>query len=61
MALHEVGKADEARRTLEQAKPLMESHVPGIDGGDWWAEWLAAHMLYREAKGLSAGKHTQDR
>jgi WD40 repeat protein/serine/threonine protein kinase len=52
MALQGVGKADEARRTLEQAKPLIESHVPGIDGDWWWADWLSAHMLYREAESL---------
>jgi WD40 repeat protein/tetratricopeptide (TPR) repeat protein len=52
LALHGAGKADEARRTLEQAKPLVESQIPGIDGDDWWADWLSVHMLYREAVGL---------
>jgi hypothetical protein len=59
MALQGAGKADEARRTLEQAKPLVESHVPGIDGGDWWSDWLAAHLLYREAVGLIAAKKAE--
>jgi tetratricopeptide (TPR) repeat protein len=59
MALQGADKADEARRALEQAKPLIESHVPGIDGGDWWADWLAAHILYREAVGLILTKKAE--
>jgi tetratricopeptide (TPR) repeat protein len=58
LALQGAGKADEARRTLEQAKPLVESYVPGIDGTDWWSDWLAAHMLYREAEALIAATKT---
>jgi tetratricopeptide (TPR) repeat protein len=59
MALQGAGKADEARRTLEQAKPLIDSHIPGIDGGDWWADWLAAHLLYREAVGRILTKNAE--
>jgi hypothetical protein len=28
-----------------QAGAGVESHVPGIDGTDWWADWLSAHIL----------------
>jgi WD40 repeat protein/tetratricopeptide (TPR) repeat protein len=59
MALQGAGNADQARRTLDQAKPLLESHVPGIDGTDWWADWLSAHILYREALGQIAAKKAE--
>ncbi len=59
MALQEAGKADEARRMLDQAKPLIESHVPGVDGGDAWADWLSAHLLYREAEALLAARKAE--
>ena len=59
MALQGEGKADEARRTLDQAKPLIESHVPGVDGGGAWADWLSAHILYREAEALLAAKKAE--
>ncbi len=59
LALQGAGKTDEARRTLAQAKPLIESYVPGIDGTDWWSDWLAAHMLYREAVGRIAAKKAE--
>jgi tetratricopeptide (TPR) repeat protein len=61
LALHGAGKADEARRTLEQAKPLVESQVPGIDGDDWWADWLSVHMLYREAASLIRSKKAESK
>jgi tetratricopeptide (TPR) repeat protein len=61
LALQGAGKADEARRTLEQAKPLVESYVPGIDGSDWWSDWLAVHLLYREAVELIAAKKAEAR
>jgi hypothetical protein len=51
MALEAAGKSDDARRTLAEAKPWIESAVPGIDVDKWWTEWLAAHILYREAVG----------
>jgi tetratricopeptide (TPR) repeat protein len=61
MALQGAGSADEARRTLDQVKPLIESHVPGIDGGDWWADWLSAHILYREAVSQIAAKKAESK
>lgn len=48
------GDAEQARRTLDQAKPLIESHVPRIEGGDCSADWLSAHLLYHEAAALIA-------
>jgi hypothetical protein len=48
-----------SRRTLDQAKPLLESHVPGVDGGGAWADWLSAHLLYREAEAQLAAKKAE--
>jgi serine/threonine protein kinase/Flp pilus assembly protein TadD len=59
MALQGEGKAEEARRTLDLAKPLIESHVSGVDVGGAWADWLSAHILYREAEALLAAKKTE--
>jgi tetratricopeptide (TPR) repeat protein len=59
LALQGAGQADQARRTLDQAKALIESHVPGIDGDDWWSDWLSAHLLYREAVGQIAAKKAE--
>jgi WD40 repeat protein/tetratricopeptide (TPR) repeat protein len=52
LALQGAGEVDEARRTLDQAKPVIESFVPGIDGGPEWLDWLSARILYREAETL---------
>ena len=53
MALHDKGDLDGARRTLDQARSLVEGQVPGLDS-DWWQDWLIAHILFREAKELIA-------
>jgi tetratricopeptide (TPR) repeat protein len=58
MALHRSGDEAGAKRALAEAKPLLDHHVPGIDFA-WWHDWLAAHMLYREAEALIAAKKTK--
>ena len=53
LALQGAGKADEARRTLDTAKPAIESHVPEVDRDpNGWPDWMSAHILYREAESL---------
>jgi len=59
MALHRSGDAAGAKRALAEAKSNVEVHVPGIDGGGSSHDWLTAHMLYREAEGLIAGKKAE--
>ena len=59
MALKRSGDEAGAKRALAEAKSIVESNVPGIDGGSWSYDWLTAHMLYREAEGLIAGKKAE--
>jgi tetratricopeptide (TPR) repeat protein len=61
MALQAMGNADEARRSLDQAKPGIESHVPEFDSGgrNDWHDWLYAYILYREAETLLQGKKAE--
>jgi tetratricopeptide (TPR) repeat protein len=56
-ALAQEGAAENARRTLSEAKAMLDRHVPGIDG--FSADWLFAHILYREAEGLIASKKSE--
>jgi hypothetical protein len=58
MALLGKGDTKEARRTLEKARPLIERYVPGLDR-DYWHDWLAARLLFREAEGLIARKKAE--
>lgn len=58
MALQRKGDAEEARRTLDQAKSILGEHVPGLDSASWH-DWLFAHILFREAEGLVASKKTE--
>ena len=44
---------------LDEAKTLIESHVAGVDGGSRWQDWLAAHILYREAVSLIMPKKAE--
>jgi hypothetical protein len=57
MALHGKGDAQEARRTLDQARSVVEQLVPGLDN-DWWHDRLAARILFREAEGRITNKST---
>ncbi len=57
MALYGSGDKAGATRVLAEAKSHVEVHLPGIDGGGWTVDWLFAHVLYREAERLIAGKH----
>lgn len=56
MALHHSGDPDGGKRTLAEAKSLLDVHIPEIDGSGWWHDWLAGHLLYREATALIDGK-----
>jgi tetratricopeptide (TPR) repeat protein len=56
MALFRSGDQAGARRTLAEAKSQALAFVPGIDSSSWSHDWLVAHMLYREAERLIAGK-----
>ena len=59
MALHRSGDAEGARRSLTEAKKLIDERLGVLHGGDsgeGWYDWLAAQLLYREAEGLLGGK-----
>ncbi len=49
---------DDAKRSLNEAKAMLDHFVPGIDGSDW-PNWLFAHLLYREAEGLIASRKNE--
>ena len=62
MALHRSGDAEGARRSLTEAKKLIDEKLLLLEAGDWgewWYEWLVAQLLYREAEGLIAGKKAE--
>jgi hypothetical protein len=59
MALYRSGDEVGARRALAEAKSNIEGQVIGIDSGGSAYDWLNAHMLYREAEGLIAGKKAE--
>ncbi len=59
MALHRSGDEAGAKRALAEARSNVDVNVPGIDGGGWSHDWLAAHILYREAERLIAGKKAE--
>jgi len=59
MALHRSGDEAGAKRALAEAKSNIDVNAPGIDGGNWTCDWLSAHILYREAEGLIAGKKSE--
>jgi hypothetical protein len=63
LALQATGKPDEARRKLDEAKPVIESHIPEFDSGgrNEWHDWLSAHLLYREAETLLQVKKAEPR
>ena len=58
MALHRSGDEAGAKRALAEAKSNVEVYVLPIGGG-WTHDWLSAHILYREAEGLIAGKKSE--
>jgi tetratricopeptide (TPR) repeat protein len=59
MALDRSGDEAGAKRTLAEAKSIVEANVPGIDGSGWTHDLLTAHLLYREAEGLIAATKTK--
>jgi tetratricopeptide (TPR) repeat protein len=62
MAQFQVKQPDQARASLDKATELIDSKMPKIDkgaiGDDHWNDWIVAHTLLREAKGLIEGPAT---
>jgi hypothetical protein len=61
MALHRLNQAGEARMTLSEASEFAGTKLPRLDSGDLgedWQNWIIAHALLREAKGLIDGPGT---
>jgi eukaryotic-like serine/threonine-protein kinase len=58
MAKHRSNQADEAGATLARGVAIAERQLPKLDSGDLedgWLDWIIAHALMREAKGLIDG------
>jgi tetratricopeptide (TPR) repeat protein len=66
MALHHLGKHDEAQQALAQAEETIDGWIkmmadgsPGAPPVDWY-KWLGAFVVYREAKLLLTGSPLQE-
>jgi serine/threonine-protein kinase len=62
MALHRLGKTDEARKSLAAAKQLFDEKAPKVERGDLgfaWHDWLSCQILRREADALIDGKKAE--
>jgi hypothetical protein len=62
LALHRSGDAEGARRSLAEAKKLIDEKFLVLYGGglgEAWHDWLAAQLLYREAEALLENKQEQ--
>jgi WD40 repeat protein/tetratricopeptide (TPR) repeat protein len=63
MALHRSGDAEGARRSLAEAKKLIDEKFLVLNGGglgDGWHDWLAAQLLCREAETLLGNKKEEE-
>jgi Flp pilus assembly protein TadD len=62
MAQHQLNQTDQARVTLAKGLEIAETRFPkpgkaSLD--EQWHDWIIAHVLMREAKGLIEGKSDQ--
>ena len=58
MALQRLNRTDEARAALSKATKIAEEKLPKRSSGDLggaWNDWIIAHTLLREARGLTEG------
>lgn len=52
LALHRLGKADEARASLAAGRKMFEYKGPALGASDWgdgWHDWLVCRLLGRKA------------
>ena len=59
MAQHQLKQAEQARAALVQALELAQTKLPQVGHDNLeqdWVDWLIAHILLREAKGLVNGE-----
>ncbi|MEI6394682.1 MAG: hypothetical protein WCT12_26710, partial [Verrucomicrobiota bacterium] len=59
MACHRMHQWDQARVALAKGGKIAEAKLPKLDSGDLgssWHDWIIAHALMREAKGLVEGE-----
>ena len=53
MSLHQLGKAEEARKATAEASRLLDEKAPRLDSVDGsWNDWLYRRILRREAEAL---------
>ena len=58
MANYQLHQLDEARAVLARGLEFANKKLPKLESGDlgsYWAEWVFAHALIREAKALIEG------
>ncbi len=60
MCLHRMGNADAARKSLDEAKQLLDDRF-FIPDNRWWHDWLVAHILYREAETVIEGPRNESK
>ena len=59
MACHQLHQWDQARAALAKGGKIAEAKLPKLESGDLgssWHDWIIAHALMREAKGLIEGE-----
>jgi hypothetical protein len=55
MAQHQLGQTDQARATLAQGLEILDTKMAKLQDGDLggnWDDWMFAHALVKEARGL---------
>ena len=55
MAHHQSGHSQEARASFAKGAEIIDAKLPKLESGDigeGWTDWIIAHVLLKEAKGL---------
>jgi tetratricopeptide (TPR) repeat protein len=59
MAQHQLKQGDESHAALAKGLEVVDTHLPKLESGDIgdaWIDWIIAHALMSEARGLIEGK-----
>jgi WD40 repeat protein/tetratricopeptide (TPR) repeat protein len=59
MAQHQSGRLAESRDALAKGAQIIDTQMPKLESGDLgdiWRDWIIAHALLKEAKGLIDGE-----
>ena len=58
MADYQLHRPDQARASLASGLEIVDKKLPKLEDGslgEYWADWIFAHVLMREAKALIEG------